>query len=107
MWSPNFFPSLLGASCSIAFSAVSGTALFNFLAWLKAGSGLSFSEAYSAVPANSFYIAASIALTIIAGALGGIVAAKLSTRQPYLNALISALFVLIWSVVLFASPLAE
>ena len=102
-----FSPSLLGASASIAFGAVSGTALFNLIAWLTAGSGISFAEAYSAVPHNRFYLPLSLVCALISGLLSGLVAAKLSRHRPYLNALVSSVLVLVWSIVLIASPLRE
>ena len=103
----SFFPSLLGASASIAFAAVSGTATFNALAWLAAGPGVSFAQAYSLVPQNPFYFIAFFGSAIAAGVLGGVVTAKLSERRPFLNAFVSAVFVMGWSVVLMASPVSE
>jgi len=51
-----FFAPLLGASVTIAVSAVLGTASFNAQAWAIAGSGVSFAEAYSLVPRNLLYL---------------------------------------------------
>jgi hypothetical protein len=107
MRAPNLLPSLLGASCSIAFGAFSGTALFNLFAWLRAGDGLSFSQASSAASSSPVYTVLSIGLVITAGILGGMAAAKLSTHRRYLNAFMSAAIFLVWSLVLFASPLTE
>jgi len=44
---------------------------------------------------------------LVAGGLGGVVAAKLSDGIPYRSALVAALLVMIWSVITFASPLSE
>ncbi|MEA3194307.1 MAG: hypothetical protein QOD26_2640 [Betaproteobacteria bacterium] len=107
MYSPQLLPSLLGASSSIAFTAFFGTLLFNVYTWLFQGGGLSLEEAVANAPASPIYTALSVATSIAAGILGGMAAANLSTRTPYANSLTSALVVLVWSLVLFASPLRE
>lgn len=86
--------------------AFAGTALFNLYTWLYMGSGQSLDQA-AAAPPSFTYMALAVAEAIAAGILGGMAAAKLSTRTPYANALASALVYLAWSIVLFASPLKE
>jgi hypothetical protein len=98
---------VLGASVSIAFAAVSGTAGFNAMAWLMAGPGITFAQAYSLAPHNAFYLVVFCGIPVAAGLLGGFVAAKLSHGNPYLSALVSALLVMATSVVFMASPVSE
>jgi len=103
---PQLFPSLLGAASSIAFGAFSGTALFNLFTWLEGGNEVSVFDAASVAGSSPIYAVLSVTLIIMAGVLGGMAAAKLSGRGPYVNALTSALFVLVWSLVLIASPVS-
>lgn len=104
MRSPELFPSLLGAASSIAFAAFSGTALFNLFAWVNGGNELFFLDAASVASASPVYAMLSITFMVLAGLLGGMAAARLSARSPYVNALTSSMFVLVWSLVLIASP---
>jgi hypothetical protein len=106
MRSPELFPSLLGAASSIAFAAFSGTALFNLFAWVNGGNELSLLDAASAASNSPVYAMLSIIFMVLAGVLGGMAAAKLSGHGPYVNALTSAMFVLMWSLVLIASPVS-
>jgi hypothetical protein len=92
---------------SIAFGAVAGTATFNAMAWFASGAGVSFAQAHLVVAQNPLYFIFFFGSAIVAGVLGGWVAAKLSANRPFVNAVISALFVMGWSAVLFASPLSE
>jgi hypothetical protein len=103
---PEIFPSLLGAASSIAFAAFSGTALFNLYAWVRGGSELSIFDGDSAAWGGPIYAALSITFMVLAGVLGGLATAKLSARTPYVNALTSGVFVLVWSLVLIASPVS-
>jgi hypothetical protein len=64
------------------------------MAWLMAGPGITFAQAYSLAPHNAFYLVVFCGIPVAAGLLGGFVAAKLSHGNPYLSALVSALLVM-------------
>ncbi len=103
----NRLPAFLGACVTVALAAVSSTVLFNLLAWVEAGSGLTFEQAYTAVPRFPFYGILSIGLAVASNVGGGWIAAKLSAYQPYLNSLISGFIVLGWATLMMASPLQQ
>jgi len=48
-----------------------------------------------------------LVLGVIGGVLGGYVASRVSKHQPYLAALNAGIFSMLWSVVMYASPVND
>jgi len=98
---------LLGAATSIAFGAVVGSMIFNLLVRVALGSGVPFSEAYAAVPTMFGYSAFGACLAFVANFGAGYVAAMLSGRNSYLHAAVTGSLVLVYSTLLYLTPVSE
>ncbi|MCZ8294021.1 MAG: hypothetical protein O9312_10950 [Hylemonella sp.] len=98
---------LLGAATSIAFGAVLGSLMFNILVRVALGSGAPFSEAYAAVPTTAGYSAFAVCLAIAANFGAGYVSAMLSGRKRYLHAVAAGSLVLVYSALLYLTPVSE
>lgn len=103
----NLFPALVGSAVSFAFSAISGTASFNLFTWLESGTKFNFSQALDQITHYPMVYFVGMVLGAIGGVLGGYVASRVSKRQPYLAALNAGIFSMLWSVVMYASPVNE
>lgn len=98
---------LLGAATSIALGAVVGSMTFNLLVRVALGSGVPFSEAYAAVPTMFGYSAFGAILSFVSNFGAGYVAAMLSGRNRYLHGVVTGSLVLIYSTLLYLTPVSE
>lgn len=103
----NLFPALVGSAVSFAFSAISGTASFNLFTWLESGTKFNFSQALVQTTHYPMVYFVGLVLGVIGGVLGGYVASRVSKHQPYLAALNAGIFSMLWSVVMYASPVND
>jgi hypothetical protein len=103
----NLFPALVGSAVSFAFSAICGTASFNLFTWLESGTKFNFSQALAQTTHYPVVYFIGLGLGAIGGVLGGYVASRVSKRQPYLAALSAGIFSMLWSVVMYASPVND
>ncbi len=98
---------LLGAATSIAFGAVFGSLTFNLLVRVAMGSGVPFSEAYAALPTMFGYSAFAVCLAFVSNFGAGYVAAMLSGRKRYLHAAVTGSLILVYSMLLYLTPVSE
>lgn len=101
------FPALVGSAVSFAFGAICGSASFNLFTWLESGNRFNFSQALAQTTQYPAFYFVGMGLGAIGGILGGYVASRVSIRQPYLAALSAAMFSMLWSVVMYASPVND
>jgi len=81
--------------------------MFNLLGRVALGGGAPFSEAYAAVPTMAGYSAFAVCLAIAANFGAGYVSAMLSGRKRYLHAVAAGSLVLVYSVLLYLTPVSE
>lgn len=98
---------LLGAATSIALGAVVGSVTFNLLVRVALGSGVPFSEAYAAVPTMFGYSTFGACLAFVANFVAGHVAAMLGGRNSYLHAAVTGALVMVYSTLLYLTPVSE
>ena len=105
-FSSTAIPSLLGFSVGVTFSAVTGSILFNTIAWYQSGDSKSFEEIYSLVPTFPLYTFLSYTISVATNLITGFVSAKFSETRPYFNAFVAGLIMLAWLTwIQFSSPL--
>jgi hypothetical protein len=103
----NLFPALVGSATSFAFSAICGTASFNLFTWLESGTKINVSQALAQTTQYPMLYFIGLGLGGMGSVLGGYVASRVTKRQPYLVAMNAGIFSMLWSVIMYASPVSE
>lgn len=101
---PNLFPAIVGSAASFTFGAVCGTVSFSLFTWLESGAKFNFSQALAQTAHYPLVYLLGVAFGLVGNALGGYVAARLSSHQPYLTALYASMFIMLWSAIMYANP---
>ncbi len=101
------FPALVGSASSFAFSAIIGTASFNLFTWLESGTKLNASQALSQTTYYPLIYFFGLGLGCVGSLLGGYVASSVAVQRPYLAALNAGILSMLWSFIMFATPVSE
>ena len=95
---------LLGGAVCVSLVNIVGTILFNAETYILLGSGIPVAEAFARVRGD-WSTAIGVGASVVAAIFGGYTAAALSRYQPYLSAALSGGVLVLWYVVMLATPL--